>query len=114
MKITVTELLRQIPGKTSEKWPSGERFAPALSHGSMSVELYAPVGTDPQTPHVQDELYFIQSGTGILVIGEKRYSFEAGACFFVAAGVEHKFELFSPDFSTWVVFWGPVGGEFAA
>jgi hypothetical protein len=31
--------------------------------------------------------------------------------FFVAAHVEHRFEQFSPDFVTWVVFWGPKGGE---
>jgi hypothetical protein len=31
--------------------------------------------------------------------------------FFVPAGVAHRFERFSPDFATWVVFWGPHGGE---
>ena len=36
---------------------------------------------------------------------------EAGDCLFVAAGVEHRFETFSNDFSTWDVFWGPKGGE---
>lgn len=30
---------------------------------------------------------------------------------FVAAGVEHRFEDFTADFATWVVFWGPKGGE---
>lgn len=77
----------------------------------MSVELYAPTGSDPQTPHAQDELYFIHSGTGVLVVGGERHAFEPGACFFVAAGVEHKFEQFSLNFSTWVIFWGPEGGE---
>jgi hypothetical protein len=33
-----------------------------------------------------------------------------GECF-VAAGVPHRFESFSDDFATWVVFWGPRGGE---
>ena len=114
MKITAAQLLKRLPGKVSEKWPMGERFVSALAHGSMSVELYAPIATDPQAPHTQDELYFIQSGSGVLVIAGERHPFEPGACFFVAAGVEHKFEFFSPDFSTWVVFWGPVGGESAA
>lgn len=111
MKVTVTELLQQLPGPTSEKWPAGARYVLALAHGSMSVELYAPIGRDPQSPHSQDELYFIQSGTGSLVIKGDRYPFEAGTCFFVAAGVEHRFEDFSTDFSTWAVFWGPEGGE---
>jgi len=30
---------------------------------------------------------------------------------FVEAGVEHRFEDFTDDFETWVVFWGPQGGE---
>lgn len=111
MKITATELLQRIPGKITDTWPAGERFTSAIRHGSMSVELYAPLGTDPQSPHFQDELYFIQSGTGVLVIDSETHAFEAGTCFFVPAGVKHNFERFSPDFSTWVVFWGPAGSE---
>jgi len=30
---------------------------------------------------------------------------------FVPARVEHRFEEFSDDFATWVIFWGPKGGE---
>jgi len=83
----------------------------AMAHGSMSVELYAPQEVDPQQPHAQDELYFIQTGTGELVLQGARHSFGPGAAFFVPAGAEHRFENFSADFSTWVVFWGPPGGE---
>ena len=114
MKATVIELMQQIPGPVTEKWPRGEPFAVAFRHGSMLVELFAPVGTDAQTPHSQDELYFIHSGSGTFVIGEERHSFVPGTCFFVPGGVVHNFEEFSPDFSAWVVFWGPQGGETAA
>lgn len=111
MKAAASDLLAKLPGKVSEKWPQGERFARAFAHGSMSVEFYAPVGTDPQTPHEQDELYFIHSGSGEFVCEGERHRFTAGMAFFVPAGAEHRFENFSPDFSTWVVFWGPKGGE---
>lgn len=111
MKASSAELLQRLPGKITEKWPEGERFVTAFAHGSMSVELYAPVGHDPQTPHAQDELYFIHAGTGQLVIAEACQTFMPGDVFFVPAGVEHHFEGFTPDFSTWVVFWGPQGGE---
>lgn len=113
MKARFTELLARLPGKTTERWPQGERFVQALAHGSMSVELYAPVGTDPQTPHTQDELYFVQSGSGMFRLGAEVQPFQAGDCLFVPAGVEHRFENFTPDFATWVVFWGPPGGEAA-
>jgi mannose-6-phosphate isomerase-like protein (cupin superfamily) len=111
MKVSISELLEKLPGEVSSKWPMGERFVLALAHGSMTVELYAPVGTDPQSPHSQDELYFIYSGTGRMRIAGDEYRFAPGDCFFVAAGVVHRFEEFSPDFSTWVVFWGAEGGE---
>lgn len=89
----------------------GERFKQGFAHGSMSVELYAPIEVDPQHPHDQDELYFIHSGSGVFTIDGNSQRFQSGDCFFVAAGVPHQFEKFSPDFSTWVVFWGPPGGE---
>ena len=111
MKADINELLKRLPGPISAGWPEGERFVQALAHGSMSVELYAPIGTDPQTPHAQDELYFIHSGSGILIIDGQSHPFHAGMCFFVAAGVAHRFVAFTPDFSTWVVFWGAKGGE---
>ncbi|HEY3731818.1 MAG TPA: cupin domain-containing protein [Steroidobacteraceae bacterium] len=111
MKATASELLRRLPGKISQQWPMGERFVLALAHGSMSVELYAPLGVDPQTAHDQDELYFINAGHGVLAIAGKCHAFESGDCLFVGAGVEHHFVEFSPGFSAWGVFWGPVGGE---
>lgn len=111
MKALAHQLLGRLPGPASAQWPDGERFVQAMAHGSMSVELYAPRGHDPQAPHEQDELYFILSGTGELLIGDKRHRVEPGAAFFVPAGADHRFENFSADFSTWVVFWGPQGGE---
>ncbi len=111
MKAKIADLLKKIPGKISPEWPMGEPFTLALAHGSMSVEIYTPKEIDIQTPHDQDELYFIHSGKGELVIDGERHLFEPGMVFFVAANVQHRFENFSPDFLTWVVFWGPKGGE---
>jgi mannose-6-phosphate isomerase-like protein (cupin superfamily) len=45
------------------------------------------------------------------VRGDERVPFEPGDALFVAAGVEHRFEGFSEDFGTWVMFYGPEGGE---
>jgi mannose-6-phosphate isomerase-like protein (cupin superfamily) len=111
MKASLSELLSRIPGAPSAQWPEGERYALAFSHGSMSIGFYAPVGSDPQQPHTRDEIYIIHSGTGELITDGKRQPLAAGDVFFVGSGVEHRFENFSKDFSTWVVFWGPAGGE---
>jgi mannose-6-phosphate isomerase-like protein (cupin superfamily) len=105
------DLANLIPGPVTPRWPEGERFVTAFAHGTMSVELYIPAGHDPQQPHTQDELYFVISGTGTFVVEDRPHAFGPGSCFFVPAGVRHHFEDFSPDFSTWVVFYGPVGGE---
>lgn len=38
MKASATELIKRLPGKVSDKWPMGECFVNAFSHGTMSVE----------------------------------------------------------------------------
>jgi hypothetical protein len=111
MKTSLADLFAAIPGTPSAQWPTGERYALGFSHGSMSVGLYAPMGADPQQPHKRDELYIIHAGTGDLVIDGARRRFAPGDVFFVGAGVAHRFENFSEGFSTWVLFWGPAGGE---
>ncbi|MFN7855966.1 MAG: cupin domain-containing protein [Acidovorax sp.] len=105
MKYSLEQALEQLPG------PAGQRFVEILRHGSMRTELYAPRGHDPQQPHTQDELYFVLSGHGVFVQGDERHPFTAGDALFVPAGQVHRFEDFSDDFATWVVFWGPPGGE---
>ena len=111
MKALASDLLARIPGAPTAKHPDGAPFAVAFRHGTMLVELFAPLGVDTQSPHAQDELYFIHAGTGTFVSGGERHAFAPGTCFFVPAGVVHRFEGFTPDFAAWVVFWGPPGGE---
>jgi len=111
MKLSMSELSARLPGPPSGAWPQGERFMRGFAHGTMSVELYAPRGHDPQTPHAQDELYFVMQGRGELRIGDACHDFEAGDAFFVPAGMPHRFGNFTDDFAAWVVFWGPQGGE---
>lgn len=86
-------------------------FVELFKHGSLVVEMYQPEKVDLQTPHTRDELYVVASGQGYFINGDTRQPFEAGEVLFVPAGVEHRFEEFSDDFSTWVIFYGPEGGE---
>jgi mannose-6-phosphate isomerase-like protein (cupin superfamily) len=103
--VSLTEALRRGPP------PPGNLAVPIFSHGSLVVELYTPVGSDPQKPHTRDEVYFVTRGKGCFFDGERRHSVEAGSFLFVAAGQIHRFEEFSPDFTVWVAFYGPEGGE---
>ncbi|NUS39922.1 MAG: cupin domain-containing protein [Lysobacter sp.] len=82
-----------------------------FTHGSLAVEVYRPVDRDRQTPHARDEVYVVIAGRGMFHCGDERTAFGPGALLFVPAGAEHRFEDFSDDFSTWVLFYGPHGGE---
>jgi mannose-6-phosphate isomerase-like protein (cupin superfamily) len=104
--VTLDEALALLPPNEE-----GRRYAETLTHASMRLGLYAPRKFDPQKPHEQDELYVVVHGTGTFVHDGKRTPFGPGDALFVAAGIEHRFEDFSHDFATWVVFWGPPGGE---
>jgi len=96
----------------------GRRSSLLLRHGSMTLRFYAPRGQDPQTPHTQDEVYVVASGSGFFLAGPsedrlERRPFGPGDAIFVPAGTVHRFVDFSDDFGTWVVFYGPEGGEAA-
>lgn len=105
--LPLAEGLARLPG------PNGERFAALLAHGTMSAEVYAPRGHDPQQPHAQDEIYVVVAGTGTFLRGEERRPFGPGDLIFVPAGMVHRFEDFTDDLTVWVIFWGPTGGECA-
>ena len=90
---------------------AGRLSALLAARGSMQLRYYKTPAPDPQGPHDQDELYFVQCGSGWFVNGEIRHAFSPGDALFVAAGVVHRFEAFGDDLEVWVVFWGPLGGE---
>src|SRR4051794_28763777 len=104
-RLTVADALARLPG------PAGEWYVELFRHGTLSVELYAPRGNDPQTPHTRDEVYVVVTGRGEFVNDGARQRFGPGDLLFVPAQVEHRFENFTDDLAVWVVFYGPEGGE---
>ena len=117
MKADFLAHLAALPQPPGGDYPHGTPFVRALAHGSMSVELFAPatsaLGRDIQQPHTQDELYVVQRGHSAFWLREERMEVQAGDVLFVPAGAPHRFEDFSQDFVTWVVFYGPPRGETA-
>lgn len=104
MKINPKKALQKLAHQNSP-------FLELFSHGTLSVEMYKPETLDLQLPHARDEVYAVVAGTGQFLNGKDRTTFAPGDFLFVPAGVEHRFENFSEDFSTWVNFYGPEGGE---
>lgn len=86
-------------------------FLTVFEHGTLSLEIYKPEKVDLQQPHSRDEVYIIVSGKGEFLNDGVRTDFKPGDFLFVPAGIEHRFENFTDDFSTWVLFYGPEGGE---
>jgi len=102
---TVDEWQKRIPT------PEGKHFEVAFRHGSMSIELAAPLHPDTQQPHAQDEIYVVIRGRGWFVNGEERHRFGPDDILFVPAGVVHRFEEHSDGTLVWVVFYGREGGD---
>lgn len=117
LKADFQALLARLPQPARGDYPNGTPFVQALAHGSLSVELFAPamsgLGRDIQQPHAQDELYVVQRGTSDFWRDGEAVTAQPGDILFVPAGAPHRFENFSPDFVTWVVFYGPPHGETA-
>ena len=107
----MTETLFSGAAAASLPLEPGRLSALIMRHGTLELRWYAPKGTDAQAPHDRDEVYVVVSGSGVFVRGEERVAFTAGDALFVAAHEVHRFESFSADFATWVMFYGPVGGE---
>jgi mannose-6-phosphate isomerase-like protein (cupin superfamily) len=104
MKISTATALEQLKN-------SNNLFLEVFQHGTLSVEIYKPLEKDLQQPHDRDEVYVVVAGSGSFFSDGTTYSFQAGDFLFVPAGVEHRFLEYSDDFSTWVIFYGPKGGE---
>ncbi|MFN0141622.1 MAG: cupin domain-containing protein [Pyrinomonadaceae bacterium] len=104
MKFTVDEMLARLPLPADEKWKEGVWDIEPFEKAGVRLVFFAPRGRDYQTFHDEDEFYFIASGSGEIVIGDERFDFMVGDAFFVAAGVEHRFENFTDDLATWAIF----------
>jgi mannose-6-phosphate isomerase-like protein (cupin superfamily) len=95
---TAAEVLARLPG------PGGERFASALERGTLTIELYAPRGDDPQRPHTRDEIYVVVRGRAQFVCDRSRRAVGVGDVLYVPAHVPHRFEDFGDDLLVWGIF----------
>jgi mannose-6-phosphate isomerase-like protein (cupin superfamily) len=86
---------------------SDDNFVTLMTGKNGRLLLFAPEDRDNRAPHTQDAFYIIVSGGGTFRRGEETVTFVAGDALFVPAQMPHRFESFSDDFQTWVIFFGP-------
>ena len=98
--------LAQIVGGHSEK---GELYHEFFKAKRLSVGLYVLKAgeTDPQSPHTEDEIYYIVSGAGTIEIDGEHREVNAGAVIYVEEHVTHCFHAITEDLSIIVVFAPP-------
>ena len=103
---------------TAELTESGRSWLPFLTRRSLSCGIYRlpKGGTDGQSPHELDEVYYVIEGEAKLDVDGSKHDAGTGAVLFVAAGVPHRFVDIEADLTTLVFFSAsrPTRGGMAA
>jgi mannose-6-phosphate isomerase-like protein (cupin superfamily) len=88
---------------------SGKLYLEFLRVPSLSMGVYRlPAdGVDPQSPHTEDEVYYVVDGKAQIRVGEENRSVAAGSIVFVAANAPHRFHHIEEDLTV-LVFFAPA------
>jgi mannose-6-phosphate isomerase-like protein (cupin superfamily) len=98
-----------IAGLENQRKRDGKRYLEFLRVPAMSAGIYVlPAGgADPQSPHQEDEMYYVVSGRARMNTGSEEQVVGPGTIIFVAAGVEHRFYDISEELTV-LVFFAPA------
>jgi mannose-6-phosphate isomerase-like protein (cupin superfamily) len=88
---------------------SNKLYLEFLKVPDLSMGLYVlPIGgTDPQSPHTEDEVYYVVSGKAKIKVAHEDRAVEAGSIVYVAKNVEHRFHSIEEEL-TLLVFFAPA------
>ena len=88
---------------------SGKLYREFLRVPSMSAGLYvlAAGATDPQSPHREDEMYYVVRGRARFRSGDEDRKIAPGDVLFVAKNVEHRFHDITEELAV-LVFFAPA------
>jgi mannose-6-phosphate isomerase-like protein (cupin superfamily) len=91
---------------------SGEPWTEFMRAGMFSAGVYrlAAGETDRQTPHAEDEIYYVLEGCAELEIGGEAHPVGPGSVAFVAQRVDHRFVNIGEDLEVLVLFAPPESG----
>jgi len=93
----------------------GELYHEFLRVSDLSIGLYVlPAGgMDPQSPHAEDEVYYVVSGNYVvsgkakIKVGEEDRDVDTGSIVYVAKNIEHRFHSIEEEL-TILVFFAPA------
>jgi mannose-6-phosphate isomerase-like protein (cupin superfamily) len=91
---------------TQAREQSGNAYLQFLNEGTLSLGLYVleAGSVDAQTPHAEDEVYYVVSGRATFEAAGERRSLQPGSMIFVAKQVTHRFVDIEEDLSLLVFF----------
>jgi mannose-6-phosphate isomerase-like protein (cupin superfamily) len=93
----------------SQQKASSKLYLEFLKVPDLSMGLYVlPAGgTDPQSPHTEDEVYYVVSGKAHITVADESRSVQAGSVVYVEKNVAHHFHSIEEDL-TLLVFFAPA------
>jgi mannose-6-phosphate isomerase-like protein (cupin superfamily) len=88
---------------------AGDQWREFLRAGMFSAGVYrlSAGEIDRQTPHAEDEIYYVLAGRAELEVEGKRQRMETGSIAFVAKLAEHRFVEIAEDLELLVIFAPP-------
>ena len=93
----------------SQRADSNKAYLEFLKVPDLSMGLYVlPAGgMDPQSPHTEDEVYFVAGGKGKVKVGVEDRVVQAGSIVYVAKNEEHYFHSIDEELTV-LVFFAPA------
>jgi mannose-6-phosphate isomerase-like protein (cupin superfamily) len=74
---------------------------------SMGLYVLPAGGTDPQSPHTEDEVYYVVGGRAQITVAEENRHVQAGSIVYVEKNVAHHFHSIEEEL-TLLVFFAPA------
>lgn len=95
-----------MPALLKQRSDSRRPYLQFLKRTSLNCGVYhlAVDGHDGQSPHGQDEVYYVLSGKARFTAGEETVDVSPEDVLFVAAGIEHRFHDIEQDLELLVFF----------
>jgi mannose-6-phosphate isomerase-like protein (cupin superfamily) len=93
----------------SQRASSNKLYLEFLKVPDLSMGLYVlnEGGTDPQSPHTEDEVYYVVSGRAKILVADEERDIQAGSIVYVEKNVAHHFHSIEEELTV-LVFFAPA------
>lgn len=94
---------------SAQREQTGKLYLEFIRMPDLSVGVYELIAgsTDPQSPHTEDEVYYVIKGKAQIMVGHEDRSVQAGSVVYVTKNVEHRFHSITDDLTV-LVFFAPA------